>query len=187
MSDSWVCSMSHGHCSPQGARQLVEADVLLADRCGEARDVDRGEVVGVDGLIELRPGGLDELLVVGAEGLQDDDPLVAVGALDGELDVAQNPVGMSVGNEQWPAFAGGGGGEVVPVDQSHTGFDRVDAEPRPGDVEKRHRGHDVDVDAVVARCTLAKVANGALEHERRAGHGVQNLAVLDARRRRAGW
>ena len=60
-----------------------------------------------------------------AEALQDHDRLVAGGRLDRQLDVAEHPVGVRVGDEHRPAIAGRRGGELVAVDQAH-------ALPRPG-------------------------------------------------------
>ena len=75
---------------------------------------------------------------------------VAGGAVDGELDVRQHPVGVGVGDEQRAAFAGGRGGELVAVDEPDAGLDRVDAEPGVGDVEERHRRQDLELDVRVA-------------------------------------
>ena len=73
-----------------------------------------------------------------------------------------------------PVTSGRGGGELVAVDQPDAGLDRIDAEPRPHDVEERHRRQHDALDAGVG----AQRAHRSLEHERRAGHGVQHLAVL---------
>ena len=99
------------------------------------------------------------------------------GALDGELDVAEHPVGVGVGDEQGTGEAGGRGGELVAVDQADAGLDRVDPECGPGDVEERQRREDVDVDALVG----AQTPHRALEDERRTRHGVEDPAVLDRR------
>ena len=80
----------------------------------------------------------DDLLVGRAQALKDDDRLVARGALDRQLDVAQHPVGVGVGDEQRPVVACCRGGELVAVDESHAGLDRIDAEAGERDVEERH-------------------------------------------------
>ena len=45
--------------------------------------------------------------------------------------------------------AGRGGGELVAVDQTHAGLDRVDAEAGPHEVEERHRRQHVAAHALV--------------------------------------
>ena len=47
-----------------------------------------------------------------------------------------------------PALAGGLDGEPLAVDESHAGGERVDAEPRPDQVEERQRRHDRDLDTM---------------------------------------
>ncbi len=168
----------------QRAGELVEAHVLGADRRGEFGDPDRREVVGVDRAIEFGPRGVDDAFVGRAERLQDRDGFVAGGAVDRELDVRQHPVGVRVGDEQRAAFAGRRGGEVVTVDEADARLDRIDAEPGVGDVEERHRGQDLELDVRRAvGASFPQVAHGAFEHERRAGHGVQDLAVVARPRR----
>ena len=157
----------------QGSGQLVEADVRRADRCAELGDPQRREVVGVDGAVDVGPGGVDDPLVGGAERMEQRDRFVAGGLVDRQLDVGQHPVGVSVSDEQWTGVACGGGGEVVAVDQADSGLDRVESEAGPGHVEKRHRRPDVAVDVV----TGEQMAHGALEHQRRTGHRIEDLAV----------
>ena len=161
----------------QGAGELVEADVPGADRRGEVRHVDARQVVGLDGAVELAPRRLGDPLLGRPESLQDHHPLVAVGLLGGELDVRQDPAGVGVGDQQRSGRPGRGGGEVVTVDQPDTGLDRVDAEARPGQVEERHRREHVDVHPAVG----AQQLDRTLQHERRAGDRVQDLAVLGRR------
>ena len=113
--------------------------------------------------------------------LEDRDGLVTRCSLDGQLDVGQHPVGVGVGDQQRAALAGGGGGELVAVDEPHAGLDRIDAEPGVCDVEERHRRKDREADVggrSGADAALAQIAHGAFEDERRAGHRVQDLAVL---------
>ena len=63
------------------------------------------------------------------------------------------------------------------VDQSHPGFDRVDAQAGVDDVEERHGRHDGARDSVVAE----QSAHGSFEDQRGAGHGVQDLSVFGGR------
>ena len=44
-----------------------------------------------------------------------------------------------MGDQHRAGVAGGRGREVVAVDEADAGFDRVDAEAGPGDVEERQR------------------------------------------------
>ena len=156
----------------------MEADVAGADRRGELRHVDARQVVGLDGAVELAPRRLGDLLLGCPESLQDHHPLVAVGLLGGELDVRQDPAGVGVGDQQRSCRPGRGGGEVVTVDQPDAGLDGVDAEARPDQVEERHRREHVDGHPAVA----AQQLDRTLQHERRTGDGVQDVAVLGRRR-----
>ena len=142
--------------------ELVEADVLHADRGREFGDPQRRQVIGRHRAVELGPGGLDDPFVGRAERLEDHDPLVTGGAVDGELDLRQHPVGVGVGDEQRPALARCSGREPMTVDQADTLLDGIDAEPGPGHVEERHRGKDHEVDVVAP----AQVPYGPLEYER---------------------
>ena len=89
-----------------------------ADRRRQVGDVDAGEVVGLDRAVEFGPGGVGDQLVGRAEPLQDDHRFVAGRVLDGQLDVAEHPVGVSVGDQQRAVVTGRGGGELVAVDQA---------------------------------------------------------------------
>ena len=161
----------------QRAGELVEADVTVADGHAERGHVHARQVIRFHRPVELAPGRGGDRLAWRAEALEDDDRLVAAGVLDGQLDVRQHPLGMRVGDQHRTADAGRGGGELVPVDQPHTRLDGIDAEPRPRQVEERHRRQHDAVDALVG----LQQAHRALEHERRSGHRVQHLAVLDRR------
>ncbi len=101
--------------------------------------------------------------------------------VDGEFDLRQHPVGVGVGDEQRPPFPCGTRGELVPVDETDAGFDRVDAEPCVGHVEERHRGANIQLDVRVCAgraATLPQVPHRSFEHEGRSGNGVDDLAVL---------
>ena len=162
----------------QRAGQLVEPHVVVADRRAEVRHVDAGEVVGVDRPVELAPGRLDDPFVVGTEALQDRHRLVAGGLLDGQLDVGEHPVGVGVGDQQRPALDRRRRGRS-------RGRRRAAPPPRPGRCRAgptRRRG----TTAPAARRTSTRPSStqqphGALEHERRAGHRVEDLAVLGGR------
>ena len=158
----------------QRAGELVEANQLGADRCGQVGDVDAGEVVGLDRSVEVGPCGVRDEFVGCAEALQDDHRFVAGGPFDGQFDVAQHPVGVRVGHQQRAGRPGRCGGELVSVDHGHAGLDGVDAEARIRKVEERHRGVHDALDARVG----TQEPHGALEDQRRAGHCVQHLTVL---------
>ena len=157
----------------QAADDAVEADQLGPDRLRHVRDVEAGEVVRHDAAVEVLPADRQHLLVGQAEALEDDD-LVRARAVDGELDVREDPRRVRVGDQHRPPLAGGRGGELVPVDQADAGLDRVDPQPPVGQVEERQPRHDAHVDPRVGE----QVAHAALEHVGRAGHRVDDLAVL---------
>ena len=81
---------------------------------------------------------------------------------------------MGVGDQQRAVLAAGGAGELVTVDEAHAGFDGIDAEAGPGDVEERQRRQHVACDPLVG----AQQLDGPFEDEWRAGNGVEDLAVL---------
>ena len=81
---------------------------------------------------------------------------------------------VHVGDQHRPPLAGGRAGELVPVDEADTGLDRVDAQPPIGQVEERQPRHDAHVDPRIGE----QVADAALEHIGRAGHRVDDLALL---------
>ena len=157
----------------QAADDAVEADQLGPDRLRHVRDVEAGEVVRHDAAVEVLPADGQHLLVGQAEALEDDD-LVRARAVDGELDVREDPRRVGVGDQHRPPLAGGRGGELVPVDQADAGLDRVDPQPPVGQVEERQPRHDAHVHPRVGE----QVAHAALEHVGRAGHRVDDLAVL---------
>ena len=85
---------------------------------------------------------------------------------------------MSVGDQQWPGLAGRRGRESMPVDQPYAGFDRIDPQPGPHQIEERHRRNQLDLDPFVGN----QGADRLFEHQRRPRNGVQHLAVLGGRR-----
>ena len=181
MSDSWVCSMSHGTLLPQCPGEFVESDVLPAHRGRQPGDPQRGEVVGVDRAVELTPRGRDDPLARCAECLEDRHLLGARCVFDGDLDVGQHPVCVGVCDEQRPSLAGGSRREVVAVHQPHTLLDGVNPEARPGDVEERHRRQHLDGDLGVALGPFEKLAHGPFQHQRGTGDGVEDLGVTPCR------
>ena len=84
---------------------------------------------------------------------------------------------MGVGDEHRPVIAGRRSGELVAVDQPDRRLDRIDAEAGEGDIEERHRRQHDALDPVV----VAQVPYRAFQHERRTGHGVEDVAVLGGR------
>jgi hypothetical protein len=158
---------------PQPAHDAVEADQLDADGLRHVGDVQAGEVVRDNVPVEVLPPDRPDLLVREAEALEHDD-LIGAGAVDGELDVGEDPWRVRVGDQHRPPLAGRRGGELVPVDQAQAGLDRVDPEAPVGQVEEGEPRHDVHVDPGVGQ----QVAHAPLEHERRAGDRVDDLAVL---------
>ena len=157
----------------QRARQLVEPHQRGADRRAEPGDVDAREMVGLDGAIELSPRGVHDVLVGRSQPLQDHHRLVTGRCLDGQLDVAEHPVGMRVGNEHRSVIARCCRGELVAVDQPNAGLDRVHTEAGEGDVEERHRRQDRALDSAVG----AEMTNAALQHQRRSRHGIEDVAM----------
>ena len=83
---------------------------------------------------------------------------------------------MRVGDEQRTVLTAGGAGEVVSVDETNSGLDRIDAEPRPGEVEEGQRRQHVAADPLVGSEQLDR----AFEDERRPRDGVEDLAVLSS-------
>ena len=163
------------------AGELVETDIPIGDRRAQRRDVQAGQVIGLDRAVHVGPGRLDDRLVVGAKAAQQDDRCQierAGGVVDAQLDVGEHPVGVGVGDEQRPGRPGCRRGELVAVDEPNRCLDRVDAEPRPRDVEERHRRQQGALDAFVGE----QRSHRAFEHEWRARDGVQHLAVLERRR-----
>ena len=115
---------------------------------------------------------MGDQLVGRAEPLQDHHRLVAGRGLDGELDVAEHPVGMRVGDEQWAAISGGCCGELVAIDQAYTGLDRIDIESSEGDVEERHRRQDD------AARELRRRIQDRFEQDHIRWSGVQRMEVV---------
>ena len=128
---------------PQPPDDAVEADQLVSDGLGQLRDVQAGEVVRLDGAVEVGPRHRGHLLVGQPQPLQHDDRFRARG-VDGQLDVGQHPGCVGVGHEERAPLACRGRGELVPVDQPEAGFDGVEAETSVRQVEEREPGHDLD-------------------------------------------
>ena len=149
----------------QRAHQLVETQVAGPGGDAQRRHVQRRQVVGLDRLVHLGPGRRDDPFVGGAEGLEQHDGgrvEAALRVVDRELDLGEHPVGVGVGDQQRARRPGGGGDELVTVDEPHPGFDGVDAEPAPGEVEERHRRQQPHGDAFVGE----QRAHRSFEHQR---------------------
>ena len=173
---------------PQAADDLGERRHLAGDRRGEGRDVDGREVVGLDRPVELVPGHLDDALVGQAEALEHDDGGLGarVGGVtrvddvaDGQLDRRTARRGRRTGRRAaGPAPPPPRSAKRWPSTRRTPSLDRVDAEAHPRQVEERQRRHQLDRHPSSATQQLDRV----LGHDRRAGHGVQHLAVLGGRR-----
>ena len=145
----------------QGACELVQLDHLSGDGTAERRDVQRGQVVGLDRAIHFRPRRVDHALVGVSKVVQDHDRFVTVGILVGELDVGQHPTCVRLGDEQGTTFVGGLESEAMTIDHAHSFVHRVDAECIPRQVEEAHRGHDDDLHARVC----SQECNARLENQ----------------------
>ena len=136
-----VCLLAvPGALASQCSRQLVERDQGLAHRFTQLRDEQRREVIGFDDAVDVRPRGSDDLLVGQTEVVENDRLDVVVGAgtglVGGQLDVGQDPVGVTVSHQHGSAHTGRCGREFVAVHQSHARLDRVDGEAGPDEIEK---------------------------------------------------
>ena len=132
-------------------------------------------MIGLDRAVEFGPGGLDDALLGRAKRVQHRHRLVADRFIDRQLDVRQHPVRVRVGHQKRTPLTCSGGRELVAVDEADAGLHGVDAEAGPCNIEERHRWAQITLDVV----TVEQVANCALEHQRRARHRVQDLAMFD--------
>ena len=123
-------------------------------------------MIGFDHAVDVRPCGSNDLLVGKTEVMENDRFDIVVGATAGlvgrQLDVGQDPIGVTVSHEQGAAHSGCGGGELVAVDQSHGRLDRIDREASPHQIEKTDGWMEHDFHARVT----AKSLHGSLEHQR---------------------
>ena len=83
----------------RGAHEFVEGDEFGADRRGEARYVDRGQVIGLERTVEIVPTDRSNGLVGQTEALQHDDRLGGA-VVDRQLDVGQHVARITLGHEQ---------------------------------------------------------------------------------------
>ena len=90
-----------------------------------------------------------------------------------QLDLGQHAPAVALPHEQRPPLPRRVPGEAVAVDQAHPGLHGVDAEPHPGQVDEGQARHQLDRHPVVGQQPL----DGVLGHQRRPGHGVEDLAV----------
>ena len=93
------------------------------------------------------------------------------------LIVGQHGAAVALRDQQRASLPGGIDREPVPVDDAHAARRRVDAEPRPHEIDERQRGHDGQLDHA-GRRRLTEQLDRPLADRRRAGHGVQHFAVL---------
>ena len=138
-----------------------------------AGHVERGEVVGLHGPVELPPVDRGDHLVLEPEMVQEHRPGQRRGRRRPGRDSLTSE--SSWRDQHWATRNGprspashrserGGVDETDPLGQ------RVDAECRPGQVQEGERRDDRDLDPVVG----AQQLDGALGHERRSGHGVDD-------------
>ena len=160
-------------------------------------------MVGLDLAVEVVPRHGDDVLVGQAESLDHGEaqvvgqqagaPDVAVAELaaagqaaaeraagverlaDGQLHRGQHVDRVALGHQQRAPLPGRLDLEAVAVDHPGADGDGIDPEPGPGQIEERQRREHDGADAVVGQQEL----DGALGHHRRAGHGVDDRAVLD--------
>ena len=183
-----------GAALPQHPHQLVEAGQLGRRRLGQLRDVERGQVVGAEAAVQLGPLHLEHGLVGRAEALEDHGPGPA---LHRQLDLRQHPAAVAARHQQRPGPAGRGHREPVAVHQPDPLLHRVDPQPGPGQIQKRHgrthvqrhsasgpglsrpgagSGRRADTLGHHARGGSQQL-HGALQHQRRARHRVEQVAV----------
>ena len=126
--------------------------------------------------VQVFPRDRPHRLVGETKALEDHDALGGR-ILDRELDVRQHVAGVALGHEQRPSLAGRLDPEAPAVHHADPGGHGVDPETRPHQFEERQAGHDLDGDAVVGEEQL----DSSLRHQRRAGDGVEDLAVAGRR------
>ena len=134
--------------SAQRVDEFVEAHELGRDRSTEGRDVQRGEVIGIHLAVEVGPAHLENPLVGESEVMHHGDGSFRP-VLHGQLDVAQDERRIALAHQERARLPRGGDGELMTIDECHTGVDGVDPETRPCQVEKRQCWQHVDVDPVV--------------------------------------
>ena len=165
-----------------GARPRRTAPPRRRPAAASRRHVDRRQVVGLDGAVELVPRHRQDLLVGEAEPRPGSRTGLGRGDVDGELDVGQDLAAVALAHEQRPALPRGLDRE--PVRRRRCGRPRRSGRsPSRAHARssERQRREDLDLDAVVGDEQL----DGALGDDGRAGHRVQHLAVLGRRRDQA--
>ena len=162
---------------PQRADQLVEADQLRPHGLGEHRDPQRGQVVSGDGPVEVGPGHGTHRCVGQPQPLQHRDGRPVA---DGQLDLGEHALAVALGHEERAPLTRRFDRESVTVDQAHAGGERVHAQGGPSQVQVGQPGLDHEVH-LFAPGRDPQQLDGALGHQRGAGHGVERLAVLSGR------
>ncbi len=127
-------------------------------------------MIGRERPVELGPLDLEDTFVGQAEVMEHDDRLGGSSSTD-ELDVGEHRWRVALRDHERTPLAGGLDRESLSVDQPNARGERIDAEPRPREVEERERRDDPDVHATVGSQQL----DGPLGDERRAGHRVEHL------------
>ena len=131
-------------------------------------------MVGLEGAVDLGPRHLDDLLVGKPEMMEQHGAARRVltrGVVGGQLDRAEHGPAVALGHQERASLPRRGGGEVGPVDDADPDVDGIHAEAVPGQVEERGGGDDVDRHPGIG----PQQHDGALGHERRAGHGVGDV------------
>ena len=165
----WAALAQHVH-------QLVEAGDLGRHRRGGVRHPQRRQMIGLEAAVELGALDREHRFIGQAEPLEHRDRWAV--EIERELDVGQHALVVHVGDEERSPLACGSH-EVVTIDEARARCNRIDAQPRPHQVEERDTGEQLDIDRRVGQ----QVLDRTLEHGRRAGNRVQDGAVFPRRGR----
>ena len=179
VSDSWVCSASHGQRSRSIRTRSTNAHDLAGDRRGQLRHPQRSEVVGLDDAVEVVPRHRRDRLVGQTEPLQHDRR--SGPSSSDELDLGQHVRASRTGHQQ--------SGRARPRPRSRSDGRRRAARPRRTDRRRARAQREVEERQRrmhrPARCRRApQQLDGALGDERRTGNDVEHLPSAHARLRR---
>ena len=170
---AWVCSRSQGHSARRRAHELVEPGQLARHRLGQLGDPQRREVVGHHVAVEVVPRHRAHRLVREAEALEHDDVGTVV---ERQLDVGQH-----VGPGRTGPTSSGPRSPAACVSNRRPSTSR--APSATGSTARRAHARSRNDSAGSTSTVDPRVGDeqldGALGHHRRAGHGVEHLAVLD--------
>ena len=130
-----------GTLGPQGLHQKRQARHLVFQRgrSNKLGDEERGQVIGLERAVEVPPPDADHLFVLEPEMVQDHHfGHRAVSVVQGrQLDVGEQRLRPALRDQEGPASVRDLPGELFGIDQADPRAERVDAEPLPGQVEKR--------------------------------------------------